>query len=88
MPLTKSHPMAHSALGGRGKRRKTPSDKHGLDGRFVSVFCTVCGDEGTVQCPRCSGSGEGMVDGSVCRHCYPIKGSGSVPCDGEAHEYE
>jgi len=29
-------------------------------------------------CPSCSGSGEGMSDGSTCHQC---RGSGSVPVD-------
>ena len=70
----------HREVGFRG--RKKPSQKHGIDGRFVAVFCTVCGDEGTVMCPRGNGSGEGMADGSRCLECF---GTGSVPCPGEMH---
>jgi len=58
-------------------------NKRAPNGRFVSVLCEVCQDEGRVLCPRCAGSGEGMVDGSRCMEC---KGSGSVPCPGEVHE--
>ena len=82
MPLTKSHRMAHSGQIGLPFSGKKPSQKHGIDGRFVAVFCTVCGDDGTVMCPRCNGSGEGMADGSRCLECF---GTGSVPCPGEMH---
>ncbi len=76
-------------VGFRG--RKKPSEKHGIDGRFVAYYCEQCEDSGTMMCSHCQGSGigsTGPVDSSTCQHCYPIKGSGSVPCDGEAHEYE
>ena len=91
MPLTKSHPMAHSGRKGLPGRRKKPSEKHGIDGRFVAYYCEQCEDSGTMMCSHCQGSGigsTGPVDSSTCQHCYPFKGSGSVPCDGEAHEYE
>ncbi len=47
-------------------------------------------EDKTELCPRCAGSGEGMVDGSRCREC---KGSGEVRvfdedevyCDEEAY---
>jgi len=38
--------------------------------------CTVCCDEGRLGCPKCSGSGEGMADGSRCLDCD----DGAVPC--------
>ena len=82
----KSPRMAHPGQIGLPGSGKTPSRKRALNGRFVQFLCHVCGDVGTVQCPNCNGSGEGMADGSVCQHCYPIKGSGSLPCPEEEHE--
>ena len=39
--------------------------------------CLKCFDEGTLTCRTCSGSGEGMADGSKCLECG---GSGEIPC--------
>lgn len=36
-------------------------------------------------CSRCSGSGEGMWDGSTCTSCH---GSGVEPVDKEDNDYE
>lgn len=80
MPVAKApqSPGTHEKVGFRAW--KMPSEE-------PSDFrCPQCADEGTVQCPSCNGSGEGMADGSRCQHCYPRKGSGSVPCPGEEHE--
>lgn len=51
--------------------------------------CPYCGDEGWMGCPNCSGSGEGMSDGTRCWRCM---GLGGVPCDacswwGDDEEY-
>ena len=40
-------------------------------------FCEYCAGEKTVDCSWCSGSGEGMADGSRCMACH---GKGYHPC--------
>ena len=74
----------HREVGFRG--RKKPSQKHGIDGRFVAYYCELCEDEGKVGCSTCCGSGIGVNGPVETAKCSDCKGSGSVPCDGEAHE--
>jgi len=45
----------------------------------------VCENEGSIYCPTCNGSGEGMYDGSKCSTCG---GSGEVACDCDICEVE
>ena len=45
-------------------------------------ICERCHGDGTLGCPTCNGSGEG-VNGGTCRTC---KGSSEVPCGCVAKE--
>jgi hypothetical protein len=52
------------------------------DSKEDKEYCENCNDEGWTSeiCPSCSGSGEGLYDGSRCFNC---KGSGveTIICD-------
>jgi len=66
-------------------RKRPPAKRDPYTGRFVMYLCEKCEDSGKMGCSRCAGSGigaTGPVDSSRCLDC---KGSGAVPCDGEAH---
>jgi hypothetical protein len=39
--------------------------------------CELCEDTGKADCPTCTGTGEGCVDGTFCRTC---RGNGEVKC--------
>ena len=47
--------------------------------------CEICEGEGTIGCSACSGSGEGIHDGTTCRTCG---GDGTVPCECQAERLE
>ncbi len=84
----KSTRMAHPGQIGLPGSGKTPSRKRSRDGRFVQYLCEKCEDSGSMGCPTCDGSGIGMHGDPDTSRCLDCKGSGSVPCDGEAHEGE
>ena len=55
-----------------GRKRIFESDSRGVR----EYECLTCGGTGEIEdliCPNCSGSGEGMYDGTKCSLC---KGSG------------
>lgn len=54
------------------------------------IECELCGDIGfTIEiCPTCSGSGEGLYDGSRCFECKG-KGEITIVCDcGAGKDFE
>lgn len=51
------------------------SDTEGAEMVEVSVCCGAEYDDDPPTCPSCSGSGEGMYDGTTCSTCH---GKGSV----------